>query len=105
MEEILNEQFIIDDDAKAEWALRKIRERNVERDRIVETARRCAEEYTAVVSEEERKAASDNAYSLLHPKTEKPGHDDFSVNVNITSPAEIAEFARWLVQQKSGGQV
>lgn len=62
MEALLDEGFVIDNDTKAEWALRKIRERNAERDRIVETARQCAAEYEAVAREEERKAAKDNEY-------------------------------------------
>ena len=48
----MEEAFVIDNDVKAEWALRKIRERAAERDRILETSWEIIESYKGVIQTE-----------------------------------------------------
>lgn len=57
----MEEAFVIDNDVKAEWALRKIRERAAERDRILETSWEIIESYKAVIQTESDKAAEEIA--------------------------------------------
>jgi hypothetical protein len=57
----MEEAFVIDNDVKAEWALRKIRERAAERDRIVETSTEIIESYKAVIKTEVDRAADELA--------------------------------------------
>jgi len=57
----MEEAFVIDNDVKAEWALRKIRERTAERDRIVETSTEIIESYKAVIKTEVDRAADELA--------------------------------------------
>ena len=57
----MEEAFVIDNDVKAEWALRKIRERASERDRILETSWEIIESYKAVIQTEADRAADEIA--------------------------------------------
>lgn len=57
----MEETFVIDNDVKAEWALRRIRERAAERDRILETSWEIIESYKAVVQAESDRAAEEIA--------------------------------------------
>ena len=57
----MEETFVIDNDVKAEWALRKIRERTAERDRILETSWEIIESYKAVIQTEADRAADEIA--------------------------------------------
>ena len=57
----MEETFVIDNDVKAEWALRRIRERAAERDRILETSWEIIESYKAVIQTESDRAADEIA--------------------------------------------
>lgn len=57
----MEEPFVIDNDVKAEWALRRIRERAAERDRILETSWEIIESYKAVIQTEFDRAAEEIA--------------------------------------------
>ena len=57
----MEEAFVIDNDVKAEWALRKIRERAAERDRILETSWEIIESYKGVIQTESDRAAEEIA--------------------------------------------
>ena len=57
----MEEGFIVDSDVKAEWALRKIRERAAERDRIVEASAEIVETYHAAIKTEADRAAEEIA--------------------------------------------
>lgn len=57
----MEETFVIDNDVKAEWALRRIRERAAERDRILETSWEIIESYKAVIKTESDHAAEEIA--------------------------------------------
>lgn len=57
----MEETFVIDNDVKAEWALRRIRERAAERDRILETSWEIIESYKAVIKTESDRAAEEIA--------------------------------------------
>lgn len=57
----MEEPFVIDNDVKAEWALRRIRERAAERDRILETSWEIIESYKAVIQTESDRAAEEIA--------------------------------------------
>jgi len=57
----MEETFVIDNDVKAEWALRKIRECTAERDRILETSWEIIESYKAVIQTEADRAADEIA--------------------------------------------
>lgn len=57
----MEEAFVIDNDVKAEWALRKIRERAAERDRILETSWEIIESYKGVIQTESNRAAEEIA--------------------------------------------
>ena len=57
----MEETFVIDNDIKAEWALRRIRERASERDRILETSWEIIESYKAVIQVESDRAAEEIA--------------------------------------------
>ena len=49
------EEFRIDSDAKAEWAVRKLRDMRAERDRMVDTMRAVMDEYARRIAEEQEK--------------------------------------------------
>ena len=57
----LNDRFVIDSDAKAEWAMRKVAERNAERDRMFKTCDDMIAYYQEVRKHEEEKAEKENA--------------------------------------------
>lgn len=57
----MEEGFEIDSDVKAEWALRKIRERAAERDRIVEASAEIIETYKEAIKTEVDRAAEEIA--------------------------------------------
>jgi hypothetical protein len=57
----MEETFVIDNDFEAEWALRRIRERAAERDRILETSWEIIESYKAVIQTESDRAAEEIA--------------------------------------------
>lgn len=58
----MEEAFEIDSDVKAEWALRKIRERTAERDRIVKTSQEVIDSYQAVIDNENKSAGDEIGY-------------------------------------------
>lgn len=49
------DEFRIDSDVKAEWAVRKLRDMRAERDRLVDTMRAVMDEYARRIAEEEEK--------------------------------------------------
>ena len=49
------DEFRIDSDVKAEWAVRKLRDMRAERDRLVDTMRAVMDEYAKRIAEEEEK--------------------------------------------------
>lgn len=60
-QELVVERFVIDTDSKAEWAMRKISERNKEMERFVDTCHEMINLYQEKINAEKDKAERDNA--------------------------------------------
>jgi hypothetical protein len=60
------EQFCINNDALAEWAARRIREHEAERDRLIDTSKTFIAHYENRIKEATERCAKDIAFLLTH---------------------------------------